>query len=534
MQVACPHCQSHAQVTDHQSLTAVPCKQCGQSFDAASSTFHRPHQTGRIAHFDLIEQIGSGSFGKVWRARDTKLDRTVAVKVAMRGRVEGQEGVSFLREARAAAGLNHSGIVGIHEVGKEGEDYYLVSDFIDGVSLKDWLKTHEPTEREAARICADIADALAHAHQRGVIHRDLKPSNVMIDSKGQVYLMDFGLAKRETGDATLTLPGDLVGTPAYMSPEQAKGDGHVADNRSDIYSLGVILYRLLTGELPFRGHERMLLMQVLLDEPAKPRALNDLVSRDLEMICLTAMNKEPTRRYASASDFAADLRRFLNGEPVKARPVGVLARLMLWGRKPERVPESGILTMFFAVVFALWNAYGLMSLAVRALIGGRLPENPGTVAVQLVVITVIVCAPMVIVGLGIMARRLWALWSGAIMATASLTGWFLLLRSHIRMEIGGMLPQKLAMLELIYSYSLVNCAILLCAYLISIYSYYCNRTMMRWRRHVAPRKGPRLFPKGLVRRSLSGSDHQCPPAATNPIDQSTQVLAADPILEGSR
>lgn len=506
MQVACPHCQQRTLLANGQSLATIPCDHCGATFDiAAQKVYHRPHQSGRIGHFELLQQIGSGSFGKVWKARDIKLDRIVAVKVAMRGRVEGQEAESFLREARAAAGLSHPGIVTVLEVGSEGEDFYLVSDYIDGVSLKDWLNDHEPSERESARICADIADALQHAHERGVIHRDLKPSNIMIDAEGKVYLMDFGLAKREGGDATLTLPGDLVGTPAYMSPEQAKGDGHVADKRSDIYSLGVILYRLLTGELPFRGHERMLMMQVLLDEPVKPRALNDLISRDLEMICLTAMNKEPSRRYPTAAAFAEDLRRFLNAEPVKARPVGVLARLWLWARKPERVPESGVLTMFFALVFALWNAYGLMSLAVRALIGRYMPEHPATVALQLITITLVVCTPMVIVGLGIVARRLWALWAGAIIASASLIGWTLLLRSHIRMELGGMVPQKLAMLELIYSYSLVNCAILLCSYFLSIYSYYCNRNIMRWRRSAVPRKQPKVYSKGLIRRQISDS-----------------------------
>ena len=317
-----------------------------------------PPAPRRLGRFELLEEVGSGSFGHVFRARDTELERTVAIKVPRAGRLAGPEEVDrFLREARSAAQLKHPGIVSVYESGQaEDGTCFLVEEFVPGTTLAQRQLAGRLSFRESAELAAQAADALDYAHRHGVVHRDITPSNILLDSDGRPHLMDFGLAKRDTGEATMTLEGQVLGTPAYMSPEQAGGESHSVDARSDIYSLGVVLYELLTGERPFRGERRMLLLQVLQDDPAPPRRLDSKVPRDLETVCLKAMARSPARRYASARELADDLRRWLAGEPIVARPVGRAERLWRWCR------SNPLAASLFLAVF-LGSAFGLAYLS---------------------------------------------------------------------------------------------------------------------------------------------------------------------------
>jgi serine/threonine protein kinase len=324
--------------------------------DAAQTVILVPGgTTRRLGKFELIEELGVGSFATVFRARDTELERTVAIKVPRAGQLVGRPDVErFRREARSVAQLKHPGIVALYDIGQADDGTcYLIVEFIEGSTIADRLQRHRPDCREAAELIAAVADALEYAHGAGVIHRDIKPSNIMIDAAGKPHLMDFGLAKRAADAVTMTEEGQVLGTPAYMPPEQARGESHHVDARGDIYGLGVVLYELLTGELPFRGNRRMVIQQVLEDEPRPPRGLNDKIPRDLETICLKAMAKDPARRYATAGDLADDLRRTLSGEPIRARPMGRAERLMRWCRR-NPVAAALLVALTLASGFGLW------------------------------------------------------------------------------------------------------------------------------------------------------------------------------------
>jgi tetratricopeptide (TPR) repeat protein len=294
----------------------------------------RPGDLGTLGPYAIEAELGRGGMGIVLRGYDARLERHVALKVLRPDLTHENARARFVREAQAAARVRHDHVVSVYAVDSPpGGPPYLVMELLDGATLAEVIRQRQCLEPgEAARLGLQIADGLHAAHQAGLVHRDVKPANLLLDTAtGRAKLTDFGLARLTELPSGVTQEGVIVGTPAYMSPEQARGAA--PDPRSDVYSLGATLYELLTGTPPFRGAAHLVLREVLEVEPRSPRRLNDAVPRDLETVCLKAMAKEPGRRYATAGELADDLRRWLRGEPVRARPVGPAERLWRWCRR---------------------------------------------------------------------------------------------------------------------------------------------------------------------------------------------------------
>ena len=263
------------------------------------------------------------AWGSCTSARQVTLNRQVALKMIRAGVLaDDVELRRFQNEAEAVAQLDHPGIVPVYEVGEHQGQRYFSMKLIPGGSLADRLDAYKDDPRAAAALLAEVAEAVQHAHARGILHRDLKPANILLDEQGKPHVTDFGLAKKLEESIELTQSGAIMGTPAYMAPEQSLGRRGAVTTASDVYGLGAVLYAVLTGRAPFQGDSVVDTLQAVRERPAEPPSrLNRKVPRDLEVICLKALEKEPRRRYASARELADDLNRWLNGEPVTARPV---------------------------------------------------------------------------------------------------------------------------------------------------------------------------------------------------------------------
>ena len=292
-------------------------------------------QLSYVGNYELLEEIARGGMGVVYKARQTTLGRIVAVKMIVSGRLATEQDVQrFQVEAQAAAGLQHPNIVSIHEVGQHEGFHYFSMDYVEGRDLSAILRENLLPAKQAATYVRQMAEAIHYAHQQGTLHRDLKPSNILIDSHDQVRITDFGLAMRVEGNSDLTRTGQIVGTPSYMPPEQARGQRSLIGPGSDVYGLGAILYECLTGRAPFRADSVLkTIEQVIHVEAASPRLLNPGIARDLETICLKCLQKEPHRRYGTAQLLADDLGRFLRGESIVARPTNAWERCVKWVRR---------------------------------------------------------------------------------------------------------------------------------------------------------------------------------------------------------
>ena len=311
-----------------------------------------PQQFG---DYELLEEIARGGMGVVFRARQVKLDRQVALKMILTGKLAGDSDVQrFYSEASSAAALEHPGVVPVYEVGEQNGQHFFSMGFIEGESLAAMIARNPLSPTRSANMLKKITEAIVYAHAEGVIHRDLKPANVLLDKRRNPHISDFGLAKKTTSGSQLTVTGQIIGTPSYMPPEQASGETNLIGPAADIYSLGAILYCCLTGRPPFQAANPMeTLRQVVERDPVSPRQLNSQIDQDLDTICLKCLEKDPQRRYATAQDLVDELERFLNGEPIKARPISALDRSLRWCRRnPVVTTLVAALTLTFIIGMA--------------------------------------------------------------------------------------------------------------------------------------------------------------------------------------
>ena len=311
-----------------------------------------------LGDYEILEEIDRGGMGIVFKARHQKLDRIVALKLIRSGELASEQEVErFFSEARAAAALSHSGIVQIYEVGTWNGLVFYTMEYIEGKSLAESLQDGPLDPMDAARIVRKLCGAVEFAHRSGVYHRDLKPANVLINEKGEPVIIDFGLAKNVHQDQSLTATGQILGTPAYMAPEHASGRVKEVGSSADVYALGAILYCLCAGQPAFSGPTPFdVLLQVLDRRPARPSKFNRKVTRSLDFICLRMLEKNPSERYRSLREFAADLQHVLAGEPIDLPQESAVQQIQKWWQREPSLAShvAGIGTTLIIVVLAYW------------------------------------------------------------------------------------------------------------------------------------------------------------------------------------
>src|SRR5262245_56960641 len=338
------------------AITAGPPRE-GETGDLDGLALARPGAA--FGDYELLEKLGAGGMGVVFKARQKRLNRFVALKMIKAGVLADERQVRLFRsEAEAVAALDHPHIVPVLDSGEHRGVLFYSMKLVDGRDLGRGLGRYRDRPAAIARLVATVAGAMAHAHQRGVLHRDLKPSNILIDDRGEPHIIDFGLAQ-QLDAAVESTTGNPTGTPGYMSPEQARGHRTGITTATDVYGLGTVLYALLTGRPPFSGGSAAeILHHVLDDEPRRPRDRDPRVDRDLEVICLKCLSKEPADRYASARELAEDLERWLDGRPILARPASRVERAVKWVRRHKLIAALSAAAVIGAILGVAGLAWG--------------------------------------------------------------------------------------------------------------------------------------------------------------------------------
>ena len=440
---------------------------------------------GNLGCYELISELGRGAMGVVYLAHDNQLKRRVAIKMVLCGAHSSESMRNrFRSEAEAIARLQHPHVVQVYSWGQQDTLPYLVMEYIQGDRLDRKIAGQPQPPSDAAHLVMLLARAVHAAHRVGIIHRDLKPANILLappsaePALNTVYgcpkVTDFGLARLSGGSPAQTATRELLGTPSYMPPEQAEGKAKELGPSADIYSLGAILYELLTGRPPFVGVTIFdILEQVKNQEPLPFNRLRIHVSKDLETICLKCLQRDPQKRYASAEDLADDLQRFLEGRAIVARPIGTLDSIWRWCHRPERVREAGIFTVTAGIIFIFWALFGIACLGTGAFPNAR----PQEALLYFLGMIFLVYSPMILIGLGAIARRVICLWFGlgaTILAFFSCLAFVFQPLLSFELDFGGIYTSDEIRTPTI---SLISFLVLILAlmYAVALLAYYSNR-----------------------------------------------------------